>query len=397
MANAPFKLLEDFLKTSYNLDVSKLQYAKPKPPAEDYVIIDNVEFRNDLKAADIDCSSSYDDRFFRCHGQAPRDFFILKYSKFNRIPDIVVWPTSHEDVVLIVELANKYNIVLIPVGGATNVTSGISCPEYENRTIVCLDTTQMNRMLWVDKKSMLACFESGIAGGDLERILAKQQLTLGHEPDSIEFSTLGGWVATRSSGMKQHTYGNIEDMVVRMKLVTSIGVMEKNTLAPRVSIGPDFNHLVLGSEGTLGVITDIVVKVCPLPPVRRMGSILLPNFNAGILTLYGVSKWKNKPSSLRLMDNHHFQTGQGLKQNETIFGEIVDQVKKFAGSWIFGLDMEEVALITYLIEGTKKEANEIEDRLLDVAKSFGGVSAGEKYGKRAYLMTFTVGYMRVSL
>lgn len=100
------------------------------------------------------------------------------------------------------------------------------------------DTSQMSRILWVDRSSMLACIESGVAGKDLEDALAEKGLTMGHEPDSLEFSTLGGWVATRSSGMKQQTYGNIEQMISKVTLVTSVGILEKNYLAPRASVGP---------------------------------------------------------------------------------------------------------------------------------------------------------------
>jgi alkyldihydroxyacetonephosphate synthase len=115
----------------------------------------------------------------------------------------------------------------------------------------------MNRMLWLDRENLTVCFEAGIVGQDLERELQKIGLTVGHEPDSYEFSTLGGWVATRASGMKKNVYGNIEDILVRVKMVTVQGVLEKNVMAPRISCGPDFNQIIMGSEGMLGVITEV--------------------------------------------------------------------------------------------------------------------------------------------
>jgi alkyldihydroxyacetonephosphate synthase len=229
------------------------------------------EFNQEIKDLGIDYSELGEDRLIRCHGQTLHDIHSLRTNSFKRIPDIVLWPVNHEQVVSIVQIANKYNVVVIPFGGGTSVSGAVTCPQNENRTIVVLDTSQMNRLLWLDKSNLVACFESGIVGQDLERVLQKEGLTMGHEPDSHEFSTLGGWVATRASGMKKNVYGNIEDIVVRVKMVTSKGVLERNISAPRVSAGPDFNHLILGSEGTLGVITEVLIKVRPLPPVKKYG------------------------------------------------------------------------------------------------------------------------------
>lgn len=104
-------------------------------------------------------------------------------------------------MVKIVNLANEYNIVVIPFGGGTAVSGAVECPVNEQRTIISLDTSQMNRILWLDKANLIACCESGIIGQDLERALGKLGFISGHEPDSYEFSSLGGWVATRASGM----------------------------------------------------------------------------------------------------------------------------------------------------------------------------------------------------
>lgn len=370
-------------------------YVNPVHKESDYLRVENPEFCKELEEANIDFSLDFDDRFLRCRGQGSRDFYVLRFEKFKRVPDIVVWPKSNEEVEVIVKLANKYLSVIIPYGGGTNITQSLTYAKENGKFIISLDTSQMNRILWIDRTSMLACIESGIAGKDLEDALNAKGLTLGHEPDSLEFSTLGGWVATRSSGMKQQTYGNIEGIVSRVKLVTSIGTLIKNYQAPRASIGPDYDHIVMGSEGTLGVITDVIVKIHPKPPVRRCGSIMFPDFESGANFMYEVSKFKTKPSSLRLVDNDHFQLGQALQQNASIFGEIVDQVKKAAASLLLRYDMKTVSLATYLIEGEKDDVDAIEDKVKDAAWKYWGINAGPKYGDRAYLMTFTICYIRV--
>ena len=106
----------------------------------------------------------------------------------------------------------------------------------------------------------------------------------------MEFSTVGGWVATRASGMKKNVYGNIEDLVVHIKMVTARGVIQKNCQVPRMSAGPDIHQFILGSEGTLGVVTEVVMKIRPLPEVKRYGSIVFPSFEEGVACLRQAAK-----------------------------------------------------------------------------------------------------------
>ena len=395
----PFNHAREVLKKIYYVDIAELKDVPSNTSIDPASVefFDNVEFRKEIEEAKIDQSIDIDDRYFRCHSQAPRDFYILKYSQYKRIPDVVIWPKSHEDVETVVRLANKYNVAIIPVGGCSNVTYANNCPENEKRTIVSLDMTQMNRMLWLDSNSMLACFEAGIAGMDLERTLQERGFIMGHEPDSVEFSTLGGWIATRSSGIKQHAYGNIEGIVVSTKCVTSVGTLAKNYIAPRVSMGPEFEHFVLGSEGTLGVITEAIVKIHFLPKERRFGSIAFPTFELGIDCFHECARNNAIPSSLRLLDNVHVQFGHVLRFNSSWLGEIRDRLLKFGLTKLLRYDENSFSVATYLIEGEKKIVDQEEDRLLEIARKFDGIKAGEKYGKLGYLLTFTVGYTRVSL
>lgn len=396
----PFHHARDFLKSSWFVDVAELKEipSNSKVNPEDYKVVENVEFQVEVKASKIDFSVDIEDRFFRCHSQAPRDFYVLKFLKYKRIPDIVIWPKCHNDVELIVKAANKHNVVIIPVGGLTNVTCANNCPEHETRMIVSLDMTQMNRMLWLNESSMLACFEAGVAGQDLERTLEARGFIMGHEPDSVEFSTLGGWIATRSSGIKQQAYGNIEDIVLSTKTVTSIGVLDKSFIAPRIAMGPELDQCILGSEGMLGVVTEAIVRIHKLPKVRRFGAIIFPTLSSGIACLHECSRSEWLPSSLRLLDNIHVKYGSAFRFNDSLFGEIFDRCGQIALTNRFMLGYEEnaYALATYLIEGDKKTVDEKEAKFVAVAKKHSGFKAGEKYGKRGFFMTLTVGYSRVS-
>ncbi|KAL7021035.1 hypothetical protein ACKWTF_011720 [Chironomus riparius] len=397
MCNKPLKNARTSILELLNADITNYKPIKnPEHNECDYPAkIENKEFCEELKILKIEYSLNFDDRFLRCRGQALKDFYILRYGRFKRVPDIVVFPKSHEDVVTVVELANKYCAVLVPYGGGTNTTMSLNYLKDDNsRFFISLDTTQMNRILWFDKTSMLACMEAGIAGQDLEDALQKHGLTLGHDPDSIELSTLGGWVATRSAGMKQRKYGNIEDMVKKITLVTSVGVLEKNFLVPRASIGPDFDFIALGSEGTLGVITKAVVKVNPKPACKRYGSMVFPNFEMGVNFMYEVSKLTVKPTSLRLVDNIHFRLGFAFQHNRNFIGKAVDFIKLYGSQILYRLDFKKLSMTTYLIEGEKDEVDEIESQMKSCGSMHGGIFGGSKYAERAFQLTMTNCYLR---
>ena len=124
----------------------------------------------------------------------------------------------------IVRAASQCNVVLIPYGGGTSVSHALVCPDNEKRMIVSIDMSKMNKILWLDRTNMTVRIEAGAIGQDIQRKLEKLGFTIGHEPDSVEFSSLGGWISTRASGMKKNIYGNIEDMLISVRIVTPIGM-----------------------------------------------------------------------------------------------------------------------------------------------------------------------------
>lgn len=315
----------------------------------------------------------------------------------NRIPDLVVWPSCHNEVVKIVESAVRHNAVIIPFGGGTSVSGSIFCPQNEQRSIIALDTSQMNKLVWLDRQNMVACFEAGIFGQDLERELRAINLTVGHEPDSYEFSSLGGWVATRASGMKKNIYGNIEDIVVQVKMVTSNGVLERSCMAPRVSSGPDFNHIVLGSEGTLGVVTEVVVKIHNVPKVKEYGSLIFPHFDQGVNCLREVAARRLQPSSIRLIDNDQFKFGQALKPESSFFSYVIEGMKKAYITKLKGFELQKMCVATLVFEGDDADVKRQKKAIEQIAGRHGGIPAGSINGERGYLLTFVIAYIRVSI
>jgi alkyldihydroxyacetonephosphate synthase len=393
----PMDSLVKYLKERYDLTLAdniKDLYKKPTKFPEPIV---REEFVQEILNKQIDYSDLGEDRLFRSHGQSLNDIYSTRTGNIGRIPDIVLWPKNQDEVVSIVAIADKYDVVILPFGGGTSVSGAMTCPQNEKRPIAALDTTQMNRMLWLDKSNLVACFESGIVGQDLERVLNGEGFTMGHEPDSLEFSTLGGWVATRASGMKKNRYGNIEDMLIRVKMVTTKGVLERNVLAPRISAGPDYNHLVLGSEGTLGIITEVVVKIHQLPEVRKYDSIIFPDFESGFHFLREIAKKQCQPASIRLIDNEHFIMAQMLKSRNTWASIIGEKIKRGFLTTIKGFDLEKLAVATVLYEGEKNRVGEQQRTINQIAQKYGGYMAGSSYGEDGYKMTFVVAYIRVSI
>ncbi|XP_019409812.1 PREDICTED: alkyldihydroxyacetonephosphate synthase, peroxisomal [Crocodylus porosus] len=355
----------------------------------------NEEFLQDLRATKISYSQDPEDRVFRAHGHCLHEILVLREGMFKRIPDIVVWPGCHEDVIKIVELACKHNLCIIPFGGGTSVSSALECPEEEKRTIISLDTSQMNHILWIDERNLTARVEAGIVGQDLERQLAERGYCTGHEPDSMEFSSLGGWVATRASGMKKNIYGNIEDLVVHLKMVTPRGVIEKSCEGPRMSTGPDVHHFIMGSEGIFGVVTEVTVKIRPVPEYQKYGSVVFPNFERGVACLREVAKQRCAPASIRLMDNEQFQFGHALKpQVASIFTSFLDGLKKFYITKFKGFDPSVLCVATLLFEGDREKVLQHEKQVYDIATKFGGLAAGEDNGQRGYMLTFVIAYLR---
>ncbi|XP_056292131.1 alkyldihydroxyacetonephosphate synthase, peroxisomal isoform X1 [Pseudoliparis swirei] len=388
--------LKDWLEDTFG---SNLQHKSPAAPILTSGAVQpptlNEAFVEELKSTGIPFSHDAEDRVFRAHGHCLHEIFALREGKVGRVPDLVVWPNCHNDVVRIVELACKHNVCLIPYGGGTSVSSGLECPPEETRSIVSLDTSQMNRILWIDEKNLTAHIEAGIVGQDLERLLNESGYCTGHEPDSMEFSSLGGWVATRASGMKKNSYGNIEDLVIRVKMVTPQGVIEKSCLGPRISTGPDIHHFIMGSEGTLGVVTEVTMKIRPMPEYQKYGSVVFPNFEQGVACLREVAKQRCAPASIRLMDNEQFKFGHALKpQVSSMFTSFLEGLKTFYITKFKGFDTNCLCVATLLFEGNREKVLQHEKQVYDIAAKFGGLAAGEDNGQRGYMLTFIIAYLR---
>lgn len=335
------------------------------------------------------------ERVDHAHGHSMQEIYELRFGKLERVPDLVVYPESHLQVEKVVKAAVECDVVLIPFGGGTSVTHALMCPKEEQRCIVSVDMHEMNHIKWINLENMEACIEAGAVGIDIEKMLAKEGLYFGHEPDSYEFSTLGGWIATRASGMKKNRYGNIEDLVIEFKIVTPKGTIIKSSRGPRVSLGPDIYEFFLGSEGTLGIITEAVVKITRMPECRAYGSIVFKNFESGLNFMKEVGLRRIAPASIRLVDNLQFVFGQTLKPLEESWVEQTkDAFKKIFLTKMLNFDLEEMVVCTLLFEGSRAEVTSQQKEIYAAAKRHGGLSAGEENGRRGYFLTYVIAYIR---
>jgi len=334
-------------------------------------------------------------RLRRSHGHSGSEIWAIRYGKVERVPDLVVFPKSHAEVVKLVATAERHGACVIPFGGGTNVSQALLLSADEKRVVVAVDMRRMNRILWVDPVNHTACIEAGATGRLIASELAKYRLTLGHEPDSLEFSTLGGWIATNASGMKKNRYGNIEDLVLDMQVVTSAGVVERPQVGPRESVGPNPRNFMFGSEGNYGIVTSAVVKLSPVPEVRRYGSVLFPSLSHGLAFLYDLQNSNAVPASVRVVDNTQFQFGQALKPKSHGFkAKAKSRIEKAIVTQLKGFDPNKLAVATVVFEGSDDEVEYQEKVFYRLAKQHGGMKGGAANGERGYQLTFSIAYIR---
>jgi len=334
-------------------------------------------------------------RLRRGHGQTQEEMFRIKYDQLSRIPDLVVYPENDEHVASLVRVAQSHNVCLIPYGGGTNVSNSLSCFDNEQRMIVSVDMGRMNRILWIDPDNHMACIQAGAVGRTIVEQLEEYGFTLGHEPDSIEFSTLGGWIATHASGMKKNRYGNIEDIVLDVTVVTARGTLERPMVAPRESIGvADARRWIYGSEGGLGIVTQAIIKIFPLPEAEEYGSIIFPSLEKGVDFLFELTRTTTPPASVRLVDNMQFQLSQTLKPRSTGLKKLKSALEKWFVVKIKGFDPEEMTACTLVFEGTREEVAAQEKSVYRIAERHDGMKGGAENGRRGYQLTYGIAYMR---
>ena len=389
--------LVPWVKEMLALDVQpRKKHTYTFPPESLPAPVKNEAFHADARAVFDDAQLSFDPvvRLRHGHGHTQEEVYAVKYGQLGRMPDLVAYPDNEKQIHALVTLALRHDVCLIPYGGGTNVSEALRCPENETRMIVSVDMRRMNKVLWIDPVNRMACIEAGIVGRHLAEQLRRHGFTMGHEPDSIEFSTLGGWVATHASGMKKNKYGNIEDIVLDVTAITAMGKLEHRGQAPRESIGVDPKLWMFGSEGRLGIITSVIVKLFPLPEVQNYGSVIFRDFEAGVRFMYDLAQHGDWPASVRLVDNMQFQFGQALKPKSEGWRVQKSKLEKFFVTKVKGFSPTKMTACTLVFEGTKAEVARQEAAVYRIAAQHGGMKGGAENGLRGYQLTYGIAYIR---
>ena len=328
------------------------------------------------------------------HGHTVSEINAVRSIGFPRVPDYVVYPSDEMQVAGLVHAAAESGVVLMPYGGGTNVTEALRCLPCEEKPIVSVDMSRLNRIEWIDPVNRMAKIQAGASGRSIQAQLSEHGLTMGHEPDSVELSTLGGWIATNASGMKKNRYGNIEDILLDVTVISAAGKLERAQVVPRESIGLDPKLWMIGSEGSLGIVTSAVVKLFPLPEEQRYGSIIFKTFDDGLAFMYDLAQEEKPPASVRLVDNLQFQFGQALKPAARGAKKLKSKVEKWLVTGPLGFDPEKMVAVTLVFEGTPADVDQEERRVYELAKRHQGRKGGAENGKRGYMLTFGIAYIR---
>lgn len=336
---------------------------------------------------DDQVKTSDKERLVHSYGKSFRDLWRVRRGIVSACPDCVIYPESEDDVCALMKGATEHDAVLVPFGGGSNIAGCLENREARNRMVVSLDMKRMDRVLEVDKESCVARIQAGSRGPVMEEQLEAQGFTLGHFPDSFEFSTVGGWVATRSAGMQSDKYGKIEDMVLSVRMVTPSGLLVTRTV-PKSSNGIDVNHICIGSEGILGVITEVSLQVHRLPEKKEFYGYLFPDFESGVRAMRQCVDEDCMPTVARLNDPGKTALSFSFKSVQPFFKNLMGKAVKKYLSLVKGFDMEKVCLMIMAVEGDRRTFSRVRSRVNSIYRKHGafrlGISPGRAFQKSKY-------------
>lgn len=242
------------------------------------------------------------DRASFARGMSYLDFVAWRTHDTVDAPDAVLFPRDHDEVLSILRVCSREGIAVIPIGGGTSVTGAITA-DWQAAPSIAVSMRHLDRILNVDLESGIAHVQSGATGPQVEAHLAGEGWTLGHFPQSWERASIGGFIAARSSGQSSSGYGRIEDMLLGARVATPMGTWDVGGF-PAASSGPDLRHLVLGSEGTLGIVTSAHLRLRRRPIIREYAAAVMPGgFEQAAHALRLIAQSPMRPSVIRASDN----------------------------------------------------------------------------------------------
>lgn len=327
------------------------------------------------------------------YGKSYPDLWRARRKNFRKAPDVVVFPQTHEQVLELLQWGEQRNWTVIPFGGGTNIVGGVENRDQLQRKCLVIALKKMNRLIALEKTSQTARIQAGMVGPEIEKSLNDLGFTLGHFPDSFEFSSLGGWIVTRSAGMQSDGYGKIENLVVSLKVATSKGTFE-TLVVPTSSAGPDLNQMMIGSEGTLGIVTEAVMRVHRVPAKKLYLGFLVKEFSHAVAVIRQCHDDHTRPTLFRVQDVHETELAFKLKTAPT---GIQKWIQKLAKKIIVWKGFSTPCLVIAGFEGTAEEVQFKSKFFLNKIKSVHAFDLGSSIGKTWSKDKYNVPYLRDSL
>ncbi|MGE5138078.1 MAG: FAD-binding oxidoreductase [Rudaea sp.] len=323
-------------------------------------------------------------RLLHARGQSLPNWVALRSGRIDDFPDAVAFPATDSDIRSLLSLARQSGAGVIPYGGGTSVVGHINIPGG-GRPVLSVDMSRFDTLHSIDQVSRLATVGAGLTGPAVEELLRPFNLTLGHFPQSWEFSTVGGWIATRSSGQLSLYYGRIEDLVAGVHVETPSGPLDLPPL-PASAAGPDLRHIVLGSEGRLGLITLAALRVRKRPAREVFLGAFFPRWQTGVEAVRAIVQSGIAVSMLRLSDPAETETTLVLSGKP--------QLSRIAEAGLRRIGHEEPSLLIYGVTGDRESVNLARFQTEAIARHHGGLPVPFVVGSTWRKSRFRLPYLR---
>jgi alkyldihydroxyacetonephosphate synthase len=328
-------------------------------------------------------------RLDHCHGQSLPDWIGMRAGSFQRFPDGVAQPTTIEDVQRLLQFADDHHVVVIPFGGGTSVVGHLDVPETD-RPVLSLSLGGLNRLIHFDTDCRLATFEAGICGPDIESRLNAIGFTLGHYPQSFEYSTLGGWVVTRSSGQQSNHYGTIEQLFAGGEMLTPQGSLQLPPF-PASAAGPDLRQFLLGSEGRMGILTKVHVRISKRPELDDVYALFFPSWDHAIYGVQDLTGYDLPFSMVRLSNPKETLTNLTLAGRERKI-KYLNQYLTFRG-----IRENEACMCLVGFTGSRRLMKAAKRESFAILRRHKSVSVGKAMGQAWKKNRFRSAYLRNTL
>jgi alkyldihydroxyacetonephosphate synthase len=365
----------------------------PRPPVDlEQVRLGAPALSGDARArlaSVVGADNVRDDRLTRvlhAAGKSYPDLVRQRAGDCETAPDAVVLPGGHEEVLAVLEACAAARVAVVPFGGGTSVVGGVEPLRDGFAAVIALDLGRLDRMVGIDEASLTARLEAGLRGPEAEAQLAARGFTLGHFPQSFEYVTIGGCVATRSAGQASTGYGRIDELVLGLRCAAPVGEIDLRPL-PASAAGPELRELLVGSEGTLGVITQAALKVRPAPEARRYEGWFFRDFATGADAFRTLEQHEAAPDVARLSDDEETRLSLALSGGEGL--------KARAGAAYLRLRGYQGGCLA--IFGWEGDADDVDRRAARtgvLARRAGGLSLGRSPGEAWAAGRFAGPYLR---